>query len=71
MTAQKTLVTRQEVREMGLNVTSTQFLRYENDELLTPLKPGGRRSARVHYRIEQVEALLRMPRHVKLSHDAS
>lgn len=68
---QKTLVTRNEVREMGLNVSSTQFGRYEDDELLHPIKVGGRRSARVHYRIEEVEALLRMPRQVKLSHDAS
>lgn len=71
MSTAKTLVTRQEIREMGLNVSSTQFGRYEKDKLLFPIKVGGRRSARVHYRIEEVEALLRKPRQVKLSHDAS
>ncbi len=71
MTSGKMLVTRNEVREMGLKVSSTQFLRYEDDNLLHPIKVGGRRSARVHYRIEEVEALLRQPRQVKLSHDAS
>jgi hypothetical protein len=67
MSVQKLLVTRNEVREMGLNVSSTQFLRYEQDKLLFPVKPGGRRSARVHYRIEEVETLLRVPRQAKLS----
>ena len=72
MSAQKTLVTRNEVRLMGLNVSSTQFGRYEKDKLLHPIKVGGRRSARVHYRIEEVEALIRVPRHAKLSaQDAS
>ncbi len=67
MTTQKTLVTRQEVRQMGLNVSSTQFGRYEKDRLLHPIKVGGRRSARVHYRVEEVDLLLRSPRHMKLS----
>jgi hypothetical protein len=71
MTTGKLLVTRHEVRQMGLNVSSTQFGRYEKDKLLFPIKVGGRRSARVHYRIEEVEALIRQPRQVKLSHDAS
>ena len=71
MTVQKSLVTRHEVRATGLNVSSTQFLRYEKEGLLHPIKVGGHPSARVHYRIDEVEALLRQPRQVKLSHDAS
>jgi hypothetical protein len=58
MSVQKELVTRNEVREMGLNVSSTQFGRYEKDQLLHPIKPGARRSARVYYRVEEVHALL-------------
>lgn len=56
---EKKLVTRNEVRELGLNVSSTQFQRYENDDLLTPIKPGNRRSARVYYELDEVYSLLR------------
>ncbi len=67
MTTQKLLVTRNEVRQMGLDVSATQFGRYEEEKLLHPIKVGGKRSARVHYRVEEVDLLLRSPRHVKLS----
>lgn len=55
---EKQLVTRGEVRAMGLNVSSTQFGRWEEAKLLTPLKAGGFRSARVRYRIEEVWTLI-------------
>ena len=55
----KELLTRNEVRDLGLKVSSTQFLRYEKDGLLKPVKVGNRRSARVHYRREDVEPLIR------------
>ena len=55
---EKQLVTKNEVRAMGLNVSSTQFQRWEDAALLTALKPAGLRSARVYYRIEEVWALL-------------
>jgi hypothetical protein len=67
MTTQKHLVTRNEVRQMGLDVSSTQFGRYEQAELLHPIKVGGKRSARVHYEVDEVEQLLHSPRRVKLS----
>jgi hypothetical protein len=54
---QKEVVTRNEVREMGINVSSTQFLRYEQAGLLTPLKVGRYQSAVVRYSLEQVRAL--------------
>jgi hypothetical protein len=57
MTVEKLLVTRNECRQMGLKYSSMQFLRWEKMELLTPIKPAGRYS-RVHYRIEQVKALI-------------
>ena len=65
----KSLVTRNEVRAMGLNVSSTQFGRYEKARLLTPVKIGGHRSSRVYYRIDEVEPLLK-PR-MKLAKAAS
>lgn len=55
---EKQLVTRNEVRAMGLNVSSTQFQRWEDSKLLTALKPAGLRSARVYYELEEVWALL-------------
>jgi hypothetical protein len=54
-----TLVTRKQVRAMGLNVSSTQFRRYEEMKLLTPLKVGQFRSAIVYYRLGEVNALLK------------
>ena len=43
------LYTRQELRKVGLSYSSTQFQRWEEAGLLTPVKPGGTRSSRVHY----------------------
>ncbi len=43
------LYTRQELRKLGRAFSSTQFQRWEKNGLLTPVKPGGTRSARVHY----------------------
>jgi DNA-binding transcriptional MerR regulator len=58
MNTEKKLVTRNEVRAMGLDVSSMQFLRYEKQGLLTPRKVDGRRSSRVRYDIEEVLRLL-------------
>jgi len=58
MPVQKELVTRNEVREMGLNYSSTHFGRLEKAGFLTAVKVGGLRSSRVHYRLEQVNALI-------------
>lgn len=52
------LVTRNEVRLMGLNYSSTHFLRFEKAKLLTAHKPFGTRSSRVHYRLREVLALI-------------
>jgi hypothetical protein len=54
---EKEVVTRNEVREMGINVSNTQFLRYEEAGLLRPLKVGQYRSAVVRYSVEEVRAL--------------
>jgi hypothetical protein len=43
------LYTRQELRKAGLTYSSTQYQRWEDAGLLTPVKPGGTRSSRVHY----------------------
>lgn len=43
---------------MGLNYSSTQFLRWEAAGLLTAIKPGNRHSSRVHYRWGQVRLFL-------------
>jgi hypothetical protein len=43
------LYTRQELRKFGLNYSSTQFQRWEDAGLLTPVKPGGTPFSRVHY----------------------
>ena len=58
MTVQKELVTRNEVRAMGLRFSNTHFGRLEKAKLLTPVKVGGFPSARVHYRLEQVRNLI-------------
>lgn len=60
-----TLVTRKQCRGLGLNYSNTQFQRWEKAKALTAIKPLGVRSARVHYRWGQVEALL-APRVKKL-----
>jgi hypothetical protein len=54
----KELLTRNECRQLGLNVCNTQFLRYEEQGLLTPIKVGNLRSAVVRYRVSEVYALL-------------
>jgi len=58
VTVQRELVTRGEVRQMGLAYSNTHFLRLEKRKLLTPVKVDGRRSSRVHYRVEQVRDLI-------------
>lgn len=55
---EKLLVTREEVRQLGLDVSNTQFLRYEEQKLLTPVKVGNFRSAVVRYKVEEVTKLL-------------
>lgn len=57
MSVDKELVTRNEVRKMGLNYSNTHFLRLEKKGLLTPVKVGGR-SSRVHYWLLQVRELI-------------
>lgn len=52
------LVTRNELRKLGLNYSSTQYQRWEKAGKLTPVKPGGSRSSRVHYRYGQVTVFL-------------
>ena len=52
------LVTRDEVRAMGFNVSSTHFGRLEKQGLLTPVKAGGFRSAHVRYWLDEVMVLL-------------
>ncbi len=42
---------------MGLNYTSTHFIRLEDAGYLTPIKVGGLRSARVHYCEDEVLSL--------------
>jgi hypothetical protein len=49
------LVTRKELRKMGLDYSSTQWQRWEKAGKLTPVKPGGSRSSRVHYRMGQIK----------------
>jgi hypothetical protein len=55
---QKLLVTRNECRAMGLNVSNTTFQRWEDEGLLHPQKVGGHRSAVVRYRVEEVMKLI-------------
>lgn len=52
------LVTREELRNLGLNYTSTSFQRWETKGKLTPVKPGGSQSARVHYKWGEVKVFL-------------
>jgi hypothetical protein len=49
------LVTRNDLRKLGLDYSSTQYQRWEKAGKLTPVKPGGSRSSRVHYRYGQVK----------------
>lgn len=61
--------TRKELKQKGLNYSSTQFLRWSDPKLypapLTPLKPGGAPSARVHYKGSDVKRFFteQAPRH--------
>lgn len=52
------LLTRNDCRALGLDYSNTSFQRWEERKLLTAIKPGGARSARVHYDEEQVQKLL-------------
>jgi hypothetical protein len=52
------LLTRKQVRQLGLDYSSTQFGRWEEDELLIAVKPGGKRSSRVHYRVGNIRAFM-------------
>ena len=52
------LVTRNELRERGLAYSSTNYQRWEKKGKLTPVKPGGSPSSRVHYRYGQVTIFL-------------
>lgn len=52
------LVTRKELRKLGLDYSSTQYQRWEKARKLTPVKPGGTRSSRVHYRWGEVRVFL-------------
>jgi hypothetical protein len=52
------LLTRKQVRQLGLDYSSTQFGRWEEDELLIAVKPGGKRSSRVHYRVGNIKAFM-------------
>ena len=54
MKVRKLLVTRNECREMGLDVSNTQFSRWEEQGLLRPFKAGGHRAAVVRYRLKDV-----------------
>lgn len=61
----KELMTRNDIRKLGLSVTNTTFQRWEKVDkdtgrpiLLHPIKPETGQSARVYYRREEVEELL-------------
>ena len=54
MQVRRLLVTRNECREMGLDVSNTQFARWEEQGLLIPFKAGGHRAAIVRYRLRDV-----------------
>ncbi len=54
MSVRKLWVTRNELRQMGIDVSNTQFNRWEAEGLLIPFKVGGHRSAIVRYRLVQV-----------------
>jgi hypothetical protein len=51
------LVTRNECREMGMNVSNTTFQRWERASLLQAFKPNGRNSI-VRYRLRDVLRLI-------------
>jgi hypothetical protein len=54
------LMTRNDIRALGLRVTNTTFQRWESKKygpLLHPIKPAGR-YGRVYYRRDEVERLL-------------
>jgi transposase len=55
---ERQLVTRNELRQKGLNVSNTSFNRYEKEGLLRPIKVGGHRSARVRYDWDEAKKLL-------------
>lgn len=57
MKVTKLLVTRKEVRELGLSYSNTHFIRLERMGLLTPVKLPFR-SAVVRYRYEEVLDLI-------------
>jgi hypothetical protein len=46
------------LRELGLDYSPTQYQRWEKAKKLTPVKPGGSRSSRVHYRWGEVTVFL-------------
>jgi len=58
MKVRKLLVTRNECREMGLDVSNTQFSRWEEQGLLRPFKAGGHRAAILRYRLRGSHRLL-------------
>lgn len=60
----KELMTRNDIRKLGLEVTNTTFQRWEKvdrktgrPQLLRPVKPGGKHG-RVYYKPSEVERLL-------------
>lgn len=56
----KELLSRNDCRELGLDVSNTTFQRWESPEygcLLTPIKPAGKQSGRVYYHRDEVERL--------------
>jgi hypothetical protein len=60
------LVTRKELQQRGLAYSPTSFQRWEKDKKLTPVKPGGSRSSRVHYKLGEVRVFLgTRPRHAQ------
>lgn len=59
------LYTRKELKQIGLKYSPTQFGRWEADDLLTPVKPGGKPSSRVHYWGWNVKSFLRSRSKVK------
>ena len=58
MTFQKLLVSRNDLRSMGLSFSNTHYGRLEEQGLLTPIKVGNFRSARVHYRLDEALKLI-------------
>ena len=58
MTFKRLLVSRNDIRAMGLRFSGTHFGRLEEQGILTPIKVGNFRSARVHYGFEEVMRLI-------------